>query len=654
VTSSRRLAAIMFTDMVGSTAAAQTNESAALRLRDEQERLVRPLFTAHAGRAVKSIGDGFLVVFDSALRAVECAVDIQDQLHARNARPGTPPIRLRVGIHLGDVEEKEGDIFGDSVNVASRIEPLADPGGICISESVFAQVRNKVANPLDKLEPRSLKGVLFPMDVYRVRLAWTGPTPSPAEADAVPLEMRRIVVLPFANFSPDPADEYFADGMTEELIEKLAHVSGIRVIARTTAMHYKNRKDTALEIGRELRVGSVVECSIRKAGHRLRITAQLIDTRSEEHLWASRYDRDLDDVFAVQDDIAGRIADSLAQHLAPRIGETRPSFAPAPRDTQDLEAYTLYLHGRKLLADRASEATIRQAVELFEKAIARDPRFARARVGLAEAVLWLSGEGDLPWDEANARCRRELDEALRVNDDLAEAHSALAGLLLGLDELEGSMREARRAIALNPSLSDPYRWLAQLEGGEGRIEETVRLLETAHQLDPLDVNVISFLGRSYAYAGREAEALAFWERTRALSPYRTAAHLTEYYLGKGDYARAEELVQELERRRPNNSWTETYRGMLAARTGDVETARAIIDRLHARAEAGEMTVLFQGFVWFALGDQEAFVACMEEAFRLHSLPLLELRYSPLYRAARADPRISELIRKQAAMRGGTS
>jgi adenylate cyclase len=640
----------MFTDMVGSTAAAQSNEAQALRLRDEQEAIVRPLFAAHAGRAVKSIGDGFLVVFDSALRAVECAVDIQEHLDTRNAQPGIAPIRLRVGVHLGDVEEREGDVFGDSVNVASRIEPLAEPGGICISESVFAQVRNKVPNRLEKLEPRSLKGVLFPMEVYRVQLGRNPLAAAVPELLSGEPEPNRIVVLPFANFSPDPADEYFADGMTEELIEKTAHVSGIRVIARTTAMHYKNRRETALEIGRELRVGSVVECSIRKSGNRLRITAQLVDTKSEEHLWAARYDRELDDVFAVQDDIAGQIAGALAKHFSPKDGAPRPAFAPASPETRDIEAYTLFLHGRKLLGEKVSEATIRQAVSFFEQAIARDRDFARARVGLAEALLWLGGEGAIPYEEANRRATDELREALRENDRLAEAHSALAGLLVGNDESATAMREARRAIELNPSLSDPYRWLAQLEAGNGRIDEAVRLLEVAHQIDPLDINVMSFLGRAYAYAGRESDALAFWDRTRPLSPYRTNAHMTEYYLAKRDFAHAEATVRELEARRPDNSWTLMYRGSLAARTGDAATAHAIIERMRARAGTGELMALFEGFVHESLGERDAFVACMQEAFRMHSLPLLELLYSPLWEDARRDPRVVDLVRRQTELR----
>ncbi len=643
----------MFTDMVGSTAAAQANETEALRLRDEQEAIVRPLFSAHQGREIKSTGDGFLVLFDSALRAVECALDIQEHLHQRNSRPDLPPIRLRIGVHLGDVEERAGDVFGDSVNVASRIEPLSDPEGVCISEPVFGLVRNKISNRLEKLEPQVLKGVLFPMDIYRVHLAWTGEGPATTVGVPVPLEKSRIAVLPFVNISPDPADEYFADGMTEELIQKLARVSGLRVVARTTAMTYKNSHATALEIGRALHVGTVVECSVRKAGNRIRITAQLIDARSEEHLWASRYDRELDDIFAIQDAISGQITSAISARLSAG-GVPRPlSVAHVQQDTQDITAYTHFLHGLKLFGEKGSEATIREALSQFQKAVDRDPGFARARVGVAEATLWLGAEGALPLQESVERCRTELAKALDQNDALAEAHSVLAGLLVGEDDPAGAEREARRAMELNPSLSDPYRWLAQLAAGDGRIDETVRLLEAAQQINPVDVNIIAFLGRAYVYAGRETDALAHWERTKALIPFRTNSHLAEYYLGLGNYAKVQEILLEMERLRPDSVWTETFRGILAARLGDTKGARRSLERLDARVRSGELPAFFSGFIHFALGEQDAFVACMQEASREHSLPLLELRYSRFYQPARSDPRIQELLDQLAELRKPT-
>jgi adenylate cyclase len=639
----------MFTDLVGFTRLGQRDEDAALQLRKEHQVLVRPLFAAHGGREVKTLGDGFLVEFPSAVESVRCAVAIQESVALRNALPESHErIDLRIGIHLGDVIEEGGDILGDAVNVASRIEPIALPGGVCVSGAVYEQIRNKVQVPLEKLGPRELKNVEFPVEIYRVVTSTgTKPSASPATNSSSNL---RVAVLPFANVSPDAGDEYFADGLTEELISQLSRIPSLRVIARSSVMRYKATPKSTREVAQDLGVRLVLEGSVRKAGNRLRITAQLIDPKTEEHLWSSQYDRPLDDIFSIQEDISKRIATALSGQLS-SLGVTAvvPLLRAAP-DTQNMEAYTHFLRGRRLLGEKGSEATIRQALGFFQAAVGLDPKFARARVGSAESLLWLGGEGAFPHQEAVHQARQELALALEQNESLAEAHSALAGLLLGEDEMADSEREARRALELNPSLSDPYRWLAQLAAGEGKIDETVRLLEAAQRIDPVDVNILAFLGRAYAYAGRDTDALDHWNRTKALIPFRTNAHMAEYYLGRGDYGHAERAVHEMERLRPTSVWTETYRGFLAARRGNPEATREAIARLDERGKAGELTVFFSGFLHYALGEEDAFVACMEEAFRVHNLPLLELTYSRLYEEGRKDPRLLDLLRRQYELR----
>jgi adenylate cyclase len=648
----RRLAAIMFTDLVGFTRLAQRDEDEALRLRKEHQALMRPLFAIHGGREVKTMGDGSLVEFPSAVESVRCAIEIQEVLARRNALPSTSEgIVLRVGIHVGEVVEEEDDIVGDAVNVASRIEPLAEPGGICVSGSVFDQVRNKLRVPLEKVGARTLKNVEFPVDVYRVVLAGKASAPRSAEVEG--LGNLRLAVLPFANMSPDRNDDYFADGLTDELITQASRIPQLRVVARTSVLRYKDVSKSLRDVAQDLGVGLALEGSVRKAGNQVRITAKLVDTRTEEHLWTSSYNRPLDDIFAIQDDIASQIAKSIFEHVAGRGVRPTATYTPVTPDTQDMEAYTHFLHGQKLLGEKGSEATIRSALSHFDSALARDPRFARARVGVAESLLWLSGEGALPYLDSIRRAREELTSALEQNERLAEAHSALAGLLLGDDAAARAEREARRAMELNPSLSDPYRWLAQLAAGDGQIDETVRLLEVAHRLNPVDVNIISFLGRAYAYAGREADALAYWERTKSLAPFRTNAYLTEYYLGRGELEPAAVYLREMERLRPESVWTETYRGMLAARTGDTQRARRSLGRLDERGRKGELTGFFSGFVHFALGEMDAFVDRIEESFRLHSLPLMELTYSRLFEPARRDPRILDILRRQSELRTET-
>jgi adenylate cyclase len=262
----RRLAAIMFTDMVGYTALGQKNESLSIALVDEQRRLIRPILIKHNGREVKTIGDGFLVEFSSAMDAVRCAYDIQRTLREFNiSQQSDERITLRIGLHVGDVVESQGDISGDAVNIASRIQSLAEDGGVCVTRQVYDQVQNKFDLPLKSLGNRSLKNVNVPLDVYKMVLPWE----QEQKAAASDLDASRVAVLPFANMSPDPGDSYFADGITEEIIPTLSGVSGLNVISRTSVMGYKGTTKRVKEIGGELEAGSVLEGSFRKAGNKI-------------------------------------------------------------------------------------------------------------------------------------------------------------------------------------------------------------------------------------------------------------------------------------------------------------------------------------------------------------------------------------------------
>jgi len=645
----RRLAAIMFTDLVGFTRLGQQDEEGALRLRAEHQAILRPLFAAHRGREVKSLGDGFLVEFPSAIESVRCAVEIQRALARRNADPAAPvPIRLRIGIHVGDVVGEGEDILGDAVNVASRIEPIAEPGGICVSGAVFDQVRNKLRLPLEKVGPRTLKNVDYPIDVYRV-LLWPDAARAHAPSSASTSELH-LAVLPLANMSPDANDSYFADGLTDELITQTSKIPGLRVVSRTSVLRYKDSARPLPEVARELGVRFALEGSVRKAGNRVRITIQLVDPSSEAQLWTSRYDRPFDDIFAIQDDIAGRVASSVSAHLAAKPEVGRPAYAPGVADTEDMAAYSAFLHGRQLFSAKGSEATMRQALALFEEAAGRDPAFARAHLGIADAAMWLAGEGALPLRETKERAYREIGIALSLNESLAEAHSSLASMHISDDDVENTTREARRAIELNPSLSDPYRWLAQVAAGRGELDEAVRLLETAMSIDPLDINVLAFLGRAYSYAGRTADALAHWERTKSLVEFRTNANLAEFYLGHREFANARGALKEMERLRPTSPYNEAYRGILAAGEGDSAGALREIERLEARNTDGGVVQLLVGFVKFAQGDRVGFYRSMEVARKENNLPVLELLYSPLFDSARDDPEFRAFLERDVQRR----
>src|ERR1700756_3196996 len=420
----RRLAAIMFTDMVNYTSMSEKDEALALSLLEEHKQLLRPIFARHGGREVKTIGDGFLVEFPSALEAVRCAVEIQQLMSRRNQGvPSERKILLRVAVHLGDVEHRDGDVYGDAVNIASRIQSLADPGGICITQQVFDHVRNSEEFRTEALGQNQLKNVQTPVTIYRVLPSSEKTKFTRSET----LESRRVAALPLTILSSDHQDEYFADGLTEEIINTLSSIPELRVIARTSVMKYKQANKSVGEIGRELKVGTILEGSVRKAGGRVRITIQLIDVRSDAPIWAQKYDRELEDVFKIQTDIAERVADALKINL---LRENRALIEQKAPD--DIGAYVLYLRGRFYWSRRTKE-NIKREIAYFGEAMQKDPNYALAHAGMADCYTLMGRHLYLPTKEAFEKAREFANKALELNDRLAEAHTSLAAVLMNYD-----------------------------------------------------------------------------------------------------------------------------------------------------------------------------------------------------------------------------
>jgi len=478
----RRLAAMMQTDIVGYTAMTQRDETVALALLSEHNATLRAVFPRYRGIEIKALGDGFLVEFSSALDAVQCAMEIQTKLHERNRSDSSlTPIRIRIGLHVGDVIHRGDDVFGDGVNITSRIEPLAQGGGIALSQQVYSQVWNKVDVPMVGLGPQQLKNIRLPIEVYRLDL-----TGSPEDARAARTQLptadraRRLAVLPFANISPDLQDAYLADGITEELIFTLSKISGLKVVAKTSVMRYREVEENVTEIGRELGVSTIIEGSVRKAGKQIRTTVQLIDVASQEHLWSEAYDSELDDLFAVQREIAEQVADALRVRLLPA---EREEIAKVP--TQNRDAHTNYLRGRYAWS-QWSEAALLNAIEYFRQAIELDPTFALAYAGMADTYSLMAYLEYLPPAKAYPLAEESVKQALALDDGLAEAHSSLAMIKIvfcaDLEEAEGDLL---RAIELNPNCAAAHQWYALVLSATGREEEALRERELAEELDPL-------------------------------------------------------------------------------------------------------------------------------------------------------------------------
>jgi adenylate cyclase len=628
----------MFTDTVGFTASTQANEGRSLELLREQAELLRPLLALHQGREIKSTGDGFLVEFDSALKAVQCAVNIQRRIYDRNSEGGQTPIRVRIGVHLGDVVQSDTDILGDAVNIAARIEPLAEPGGVCVSAAVYEQVRTKVTDRFQKLEPKALKGVELPMEVYRVVPSWEGHGADHAEGGSHPPDRTRIAVLPFANISPDPNDEYFADGLTEELIANLSLVPGLKVIARTSVLGYKKGEKKVATIGKELDVGTVVEGSVRRAANKIRVTVQVIDVATEEHLWTAKYDDDLDDIFAVQGEIAAKVASSLPGSL------TKPELSvPELARPKETQAYLSYLQGQAMIW-RTDEASLRKSLEHFQKAIESDPTFARAYAGLARAYINLGSEGYLTWTGSIEMGQAAAERASRLDPDLAEAHALLGELAFMADApAEILDRELRRALELNPNLAVAHSILSSLAGSFGIMESYILQADEAYRLDPLSPPMIRRQGEAFFNSGKHEEALAHWKSHIESDPIDAYRGLVEYYMLKGDLEQAESMVRELERVAPNGDPALLCRGVLAAQKGDRDTAVRMIAKIDELFKKGTSRQSSIGYIYYALGDLDRFFEYMFASAKNHTMQAVRVRLSPLFAAARRDPRFVMLV-----------
>ena len=638
----RRLSAIMFTDMVGSTASAQADERQALKLRDEQAGIVRPLFTAHQGREVKSMGDGFLAEFDSALRAVQCAIDIQHHLHERNSQPGVAPIQLRIGIHLGDVEQRADDIFGDAVNIAARIEPLATPGGICISGEVCSQIRNKIPNAVERLPSPVLKGLQASMDIYRVDLPWVArEMPSSGNGPT------RIAVLPFTNMSPDPADSYFADGLTEELITVLSQIKDLRVIARTSIMQYKSTTKAIPQIGTELGVSSILEGSVRRGGNRLRITAQLIAVSAQEHVWAKSYDREVDDVFVVQTEIAKQVAEALQIELRP-ADEARLDA----RRTVRQDSYLAYLKGRALF-NSFSRSQRQAAKQQFELAISLDPTNAAAYSGLADAIEWLgTGWEDRSSDQGGTReewvalRRGAVARALAIDPDLAEAHASLAQIQQGSWEQSAAEKEFKVALSLNPSYSFAHHWYAEHLEDNGRIDEALQEWELAEAADPLATAHLEHFAELLIWLGRLDEAQTKIRRIAELEPENPNLPWirADYLLAKPDLEEYLKGARQLEDAEPKPRWRALLRAVHCALSGDNQQARTLLQGEES-LPATPSTDWGLAWAYAELRDADRCYHWLERAVDAHAVSARRIRLDPRFDHIRRDPRFPRLLKK---------
>ena len=572
----RKLAAILAADVVGYSRLMGVDEEATLRDLNASREVIDALVATHRGRVFGSAGDSVVAEFASPVEAVRCAVEIQEKIDKRNAdRPEERRMRYRIGVNLGDVMVAGDNLLGDGVNVAARLEGLAEPGGVYVSGAVYEQVRRTVPLGFEDLGERPMKNIAQPVQVYRVRMDVAGGSTAALDTDAKPSAARlpakpSIAVLPFENIGGDPKESYFADGITEDLITELSRFQELFVIARNSAFIYKGKAVKVQEVGRELNVRYVLEGSVRKAGNRVRITAQLVEAASGHHLWAERFDRDLEDIFAVQDEVTQKIVATISGKLA----ETERRRVRSSK-TQCLEAYDCVLRGREIWYRFTPEAN-REARRYYERAIELDPDYARAYSSLSWTYLvdYLEGWTDSP----KPSLKRALEVARKgivVNPVSHSNHLALGRVYLYMALHDNAIETLETAISLNPNDADSYVFLALAVTFDGRPGEAVELVEKAMRFNPSfprwyvwnlgialyvagryqeaitalrkseppSAMVYRWLAASYAQLGREAEASAaaaeHLKRTPDFSlpkhletmPFRHAEHRDHYVDG---------------------------------------------------------------------------------------------------------------------------
>jgi len=632
----RRLASIMFTDIVGYTSLSQANEALAISLLEEHRMLVRPIFARHGGREVKTLGDGFLVEFASVLEAVRCAIEIQESTRERNLRqPSERRIQLRVAVHLGDVEHRDGDVYGDAVNIASRVHELAEPGGICVTGQVFENIRNSREFRTIPLGQHSLKNVAIPVEAYKVLLPGEKAVPA-----ATSLEPTRIAVIPLDMLSSDQQDEYLADGLTEEVINTLSSVPGLKVIARTSMMKYKGAKKGAAEIARELNVGTILEGSVMKSGDKIRVTMQMVDAKTDEPVWAHKFDKKLKDVFAIQTDIAKKVADALKVRLLKDQRALIERKAPG-----NVDAYVLYLRGRYYWGKR-NEEDLRKAIGYFDEAVRKDRNYTLAYTGLADCYTLMGRHLYMPSKEAFWKARGYAQRALEIDDTLAEAHTSLAGVMINYDwDWKGAEEQFRRAVQLNPNYATAHHWYSVLLLTLGRLQEGLEEAEFAHILDPLSPVVSMGLVQAYLFGGRFEEAIDECKRHLDMHPGLVVAHdfLVHLHVQKGAFGEASREADTLVKVSERKPEAMAHRAYVEAAQGWKGEARKLIDEIDdgPGTEYSNPTIFIT--VWSMLGDNDRAYEWAGRSLEDGKVAFPSLRLSPDLVAFRSDSRYGQLL-----------
>jgi len=672
----RKLAAILAADVAGYSRLMADDEPETLRALNNARDLFRAQIDARSGRLIDTAGDSVLAEFASAVEAVSCAESVQEALAQFNADlPEHRRMRFRIGVNLGDVIEEAGGLYGDGVNVAARLQALAEPGSLCISGTVFDQVEGKLPRRFRSIGEQTVKNIPKPIRAYlllhqdtlrtqsrRARtialaaaaasiaalfaIGWWysardgASRPSdqrPLQSVAVP----RVAVLPLANFSGDQKDEYFSDGMTEELISKLSRVGGLDVIARTSVMQYKTTHKSIADVGRDLNVSAVLEGSVRKAGDKIRITVQLIDVATQGHLWSEDFDRDLKDIFATQSEIAERVASAMHVKLV-ETGQRGSSG----RASGDPEAYLLYLKGLSQ-AGKLTPDGLKESIGYFDQALRKSPNDARSWAGLAKAYAMLGWWAYAPPAESFQKAKVAAERALVIDETLPEAHISLGMVRFLFDwDWPGAEQAYLRAIELSPGSADAHLFHGIWLKAMARNEQAAAEIRRANDLDPLYLMANAEIGWVAYFGGRLDEAARACRRTLEMDPnYLFAMTCLQNALALKKDPESITLAKRLIELTSGDAY---FLGQLAwayGLSGNAAEARRILEQLHnmpATQPAPPGAILY---IYMGLGDRDGTMEWLEKAYAGRWSDVVWIKSAPEFDWLRADPRFQSLLKK---------
>ncbi len=634
---SRQLAAIMFTDIVGYTALMGADEQKAFELLRKNRELQKPIIAQYEGRWIKELGDGVLASFNTVSDAVNAAIKIQE------ACSSSKEFQLRIGIHQGEVVFEANDIFGDAVNIAFRIQALATPGGIYISESIHNNISNKKEIQTKFVNTETLKNVKDPVRIFKVIIAGQPNKSTLEEQIKIPAD-KSIAVLPFVNMSNDLDQEYFSDGMAEEILNSLVHLKDLKVAGRTSSFQFKGKNIDLREIGEKLGVSTVLEGSVRKQGNHLRVTAQLISVADGFHLWSEKYDSNMDDIFAIQDEIAMAITENLKIIL---LEKEKDILNKTP--TANKVAYDLYLKGRHFWNKRTREG-LTKSIDYYSQAIKEDPQYSLAYAGVADSYSLLCSYHILSPEASMPKAKKSAEEAMKLNPALSEAYEALGHIELLSDlNWEKAEKDYKKAIQLNPDFATARQRYSLLLATKGRYKEAQAEIGQAQKLEPLSLIINSDAALIHLIMGDYEKAIDQCNEVLEIEPNFAVALFLQgmVYEQSGSMESATTNFKRAVEVSNNNPISKAALGHALAITGHKESAQNALQELEALSLQQFVSPYSIAAIHAGLGQSDQVFHWLHKAVDIMSVWMIHLHFSvdPRFTVFKTDTRYGEILKK---------